>query len=187
MPAGTLYPPEVVGFCALPRRLYLDTSVLQTVHTFGDSIFDGLASDDTDVSPASPQLIEDIEALRRILTVNQRASFEFVVTAANLDEVAERRHPDFTQWVLDVESSWRLSQSGSRQLSPAGKYARIGSISRKDWRLINDALDYACEGFLTIDRPLLTQAVVVERLTGLRLLRPYEYWLLLRPWAALYL
>ena len=26
---------------ALPRRLYLDTSTLQTIHDFGGSIFDG--------------------------------------------------------------------------------------------------------------------------------------------------
>ena len=43
-----------------------------------------------------------------------------------------------------------------------------------------------CDGFLTMERRLPTQADFIERATGLGVMRPTTYWSLLSPWAALY-
>lgn len=69
---------------------------------------------------------------------------------------------------------------------PTG-HERPASVSKKDWRLLRDALALDCDGFLTMERRLPTQAPVIARTTGLRVLRPTTYWSLLAPWARLYL
>jgi hypothetical protein len=51
---------------------------------------------------------------------------------------------------------------------------------------VQDALDVSCGAFLTMERRLPTQAPFIERATGLRVMRPTTYWLLLSPRAAFY-
>jgi hypothetical protein len=62
----------------------------------------------------------------------------------------------------------------------------FGMISRKDRILLQDALDHRCDAFMTMERRLPTAAPVVERETGLQVMRPTTYWDLLAPWAKLY-
>jgi hypothetical protein len=74
--------------------------------------------------------------------------------------------PSYTQWVRDVEDTWLIQSAG---LSPeATDQPRIGSVSTKDWVLIADALNTECDVFLTMDGPLVAQASVIERKTGLK-------------------
>jgi len=53
-----------------------------------------------------PHATEDferqIQALRMIFLVNERAMFEFVVTPATLQEVNGRNNPRYVRWVNDV-------------------------------------------------------------------------------------
>jgi hypothetical protein len=59
-------------------------------------------------------------------------------------------------------------------------------ISVKDRQLLQDALDWRCDAFLTMERRLPTAAAFIERETGLRVMRPTTYWGLLDRWADLY-
>jgi hypothetical protein len=60
-------------------------------------------------------------------------------------------------------------------------------ISKKDRIVLQDALDHGCDAFLTTEHKLPEAAAGhVELKTGLRIMRPTEYWGLLAPWAALY-
>jgi len=172
----------VAAFAALPRRLYLDTSVLHNIYEFAAVIWENEPFEPYGRAANMPGLAEDIEALAKILKVTTRYGFEFVVTPASLAEVADRRTPQYLQWVLDVEDSWLASGA----TKAAVERPRIGSISVKDWALISEALDHNCDAFLTMDRPLASQSPVVHRNTGLWLLRPRDYWVLLQPWAALF-
>jgi hypothetical protein len=174
----------VSTFKALPRRIYLDTSVLQRVFDYGGVIWDGEAFTPSPRAALVQGLADEVEALRLIFTVNFRAQSEFVVTAASLAEVENRGRSDYTQWVRDVEDTW-LIQSGGQATSGA-THQRVGSVSVKDWALIAEGLDCGCEAFMTMDRPLETQAPVIQRQTGLQVMSPSRYWALLRPWAALY-
>lgn len=169
---------------SLPRRLYLDTGTLQTIFDYGGTIWEGdpVVPCGRDVGVAG--LAEEVEALRRIMKVNERAGFEFVVTEASLNEVARRGSSGYTQWVYDVLDTW-LIQSDGEQPTPTD-HERPGSVSAKDWLLLQDALTFGCDGFLTMERRLFTQAAVVQRKTGIRVLRPTTFWGLLAPWARLY-
>ncbi len=58
-------------------------------------------------------------------------------------------------------------------------------ISLKDRQLLQEALDWRCEAFMTMERRLPT-AAFIKRETGLRVLRPTTYWNLLSRFARLY-
>jgi hypothetical protein len=77
---------------ALPRRTYLDTCTLQAMHDRGDVIWDGESFPPSGRAVKVKDYDKDLEALRMILLVNERAMFEFVVIETNLREVRRRNH-----------------------------------------------------------------------------------------------
>ena len=180
---------EVVSaWLSLPRRIYLDTCTLQAVHDYGDVIWEGEAFVPRGRAGRVEGYEQDLEALRMIFTVNERAMFEFVVTESTLLEVRCRNDRWYTQWVRDVQDTW-LIQCEGEPIRPWGHRIynpTFGMISKKDCIVLQDALDLGCDAFLTMEKKLPKSAGHVERLTGLRILRPTEYRKLLAPWARLY-
>jgi hypothetical protein len=178
----------VRAWILLPRRIYLDTSTLQTVYDYGEVIWEGEVFEPIGRAAEVVGLAEEVYALRMIFLVNQRAMFEFVVTEASVREVEGRGRPNYTQWVYDVLDTWVIQSAGEEPREPGTTFddRRFGNISRKDRRLLQDALDVGCDAFMTMERRLPTAADFVERTTGLRVMRPTTYWHLLDPWAALY-
>lgn len=173
---------------ALPRRLYLDTSTLQTIHDFGASIFDGEPFETVGRASRVQGLGDHVNCLRMILEVNKRAQFEFVVSDANMKEVAARLEGRFLQWAIDVRTTWN-AQSEGEAFGPSAELLsepRFGMISRKDRVLLQEAIDLRCDAFLTMERKLATAAEFVRREAAISILRPADFWDQLRPWAALY-
>jgi hypothetical protein len=175
------------AWLSLPRRVYLDTSTLQTLYDFSEVVFEAVPFRPRGRAAGIEGFADELEALRYVFFVNERAQFEFAVTCASLREVAARDWPAFTRWVLDVLDTW-LIQSEGETVVPWATFddRRFDNISVKDRRLLQDALDVGCDGFLTMERRLPTQADFIERSTGLRVMRPTTYWSMLSPWAALY-
>jgi hypothetical protein len=179
---------QAQAWLSLPRRIYLDTSVLQTVYDYSEVIWDGEPFQATGRAAKVQGLTEEIDALRMIFQVNQRAGFEFVVTEASLLEVIARDHPYYKYWVYEVFDLWS-SQSAGREVPPHGTTLddpRFGNISVKDRKLLQDALDWHCAAFMTMERRLPTAAAFIERETGLRVMRPTTHWGPLSRFARLY-
>jgi hypothetical protein len=178
----------VGAWTSLPRRIYLDTSTLQKLHDFGGEVFEGEPFVPVGRAAKVKGLAGELDALWMIFLVNQRAMFEFVVTEASLREVVARDKSRFTQWVFDVLDTWLIQSEGEEQPQPGTTFddSRFGMISAMDRRLLQDALDWRCDAFMTMERRLPTAAVFIERETGLRVMRPSTYWRLLAPWASLY-
>jgi hypothetical protein len=172
---------------SLPRRVYLDTSTLQTIYDYGEVIWEGERFIPSGHAGRVQGLADELEALRRIF-LNERAQFEFVVSNASLREVDARNRPAYAQWVRDVLDTWLIQSEGESPLVPTTTFdrPRFGNLSVKDRLLLQDALDYDCDAFLTMERRLPTASEFIERVTGLRVMRPNIYWRLLAPWAALY-
>jgi hypothetical protein len=178
----------VQSWISLPRRIYLDTSTLQTVFDYGEVIWENEPFVPTRRAAKVKGFREELHTLRMIFLVNERAMFEFVVTETGLLEVRGRNDPRYTQWVYDVRDTW-LVQSAGEEIPPWGRKfdnRRFGNISAKDRILLQDALDYRCDAFMTMERRLPALAGFIERTTALRVMRPTTYWSLLEPWAHLY-
>jgi hypothetical protein len=177
-------------FCAVPRRIYLDTSTLQAIHDNGEVLFDSVTFIPRVRSQREPDYADQINALRMILLVNQRADFLFVITEASLHEVVARNSYSFFRWALDVQEAYydRLVEPRpkSKQIADLDE-RRFGNISKKDKFLLRAALDSGCDAFLTMEKRLPRVGPFVHRTTGLRILRPTTYWQTLQPWASLLL
>jgi hypothetical protein len=88
-----------------------------------------------------------------------------------------------------VLDTWLVQSEGEEPPAPGTTFEdrRFGMISVKDRRLLQEALDWQCDAFMTMERRLATAAAFIERQTGLRVMRPTTYWSLLDRWANLYL
>jgi hypothetical protein len=178
----------VRAWLSLPRRTYLDTSTLQNLYDFGGEIFEGEPFEPGGRAARVQGLADEVDALRMIFMVNERAMFEFVVTEASLHEVVNRTRPGYTQWVYDVLGTWLIQSKGEERPTPGTTFEdrRFGMISVNDRRLLQEALDWRCDAFMTMERRLPTAAAFIERQTGLQVMRPTTYWALLSHFAQLY-
>jgi hypothetical protein len=185
----------VEAFAALPRRLFLDSSTLQNLLNYGEFIWENVEPPLNDRAHRAPGLLDELKALRAIFQVNERASFDMVLSDNSLQEVLDKGDSSYMRWALDVLSFWhdRIEEyRGQAFAGHGGELAsrldspRFGYLSGKDRILLRDALLLECDAFLTMDNKLAKNAEHVRRIVGLQLLRPSAFWALLQPWAALY-
>lgn len=183
------------AFDALPRRIFLDSSTLQTLHTYGGFIFENEEPPQGDRTYHIPEHFAEIDALRFIFFVNERAGFEFALSGNSLREVAGSRDPRYLQWAYDVLDHWEACLEGYDESAFTGEgHVRaalldsntFGYLSTKDRLLLHDAIVLECDTFLTMERRLPKNAVHIQQKLAIRVLRPSQYWGLLQPWATLY-
>jgi hypothetical protein len=187
---------SVRDFDELPRRLFLDSSTLQALNDYGSFVFENEQPPPDNRIYQIPGGFAELDALRAIFRVNERATFEFALSEHSLEEVAAKGDRGYLQWAYDVLDHWQTCLEGyvgpavggtgmavaSRLIEP-----RFGYLSDKDRLLLQDALMMECDAFLSLDRKLARNRKRLRQHLGLRVLLPTDYWSLLRPWAALYL
>ena len=182
-------------FAALPRRLYLDSSTLQTIERYGEFVWENVEVGAGDRAYGIPGFLDDLDALRFIFQVNERAMFDIVVSHSAIAEVADKRDGPYLRWVSDVASHWRerIDEYRGGAFSGRGTVAsrtldepRFGYLSAKDRNLIRAAIAAECAAFITMEKRLPKNATHFAAATGMKLLRPPEYARLLMPWAALF-
>lgn len=90
----------ISNFKNLPRRIFLDSNLLQNLQVYGECVFDNfeVIRDDKNA--------DNIEALRNIFFVNQRANFEFALSVNSIKEVLEKDDKSYLQWASDVLDHW---------------------------------------------------------------------------------
>jgi hypothetical protein len=183
------------AFEELPRRIFLDSSTLQALQDYGEFIYENveLPSDDP-VHAISDGFIE-LDALRAIFFVNQRALFEFALSCNSLKEVAAKNDHAYIQWAYDVLGHWEICLAAYRE-SPFSGDGQVmsahlgdrsfGYLGKKDRLLLQDAVALECNAFLTMDRRLAKNSNRLRQNARIRVLLPSQYWGLLEPWARLY-
>jgi hypothetical protein len=182
-----------VTFESLPQRIFLDSSVLQMLHEYGGQIWENEPIPDNDIIYSITDGQETIDALRQIFIVNQRALWQFALSANSLREVAARRDSRHLQWAYDVLDHWQicLEESGtpsSRGVDIAAKLktASFGYLGEGDRKLLFDAVVLECDAFLTCDRKLAKNRSHLNATLAILVLTPIQYWEILKPWAGLY-
>jgi hypothetical protein len=190
-------PDPLREFFDLPKRLFLDSSALQAILRHGEFIWENVTPEPSEhLYRSFVRFFDELDALRHILQLNQRASFDIVVSEASLCEVAAKGEPSYTRYAEAVRAHWlgRINEQQSRAFKGDGEERAaqldrraVGYLSIKDKALLLDALALECQAFLTLDAKLAKNARHIEAVGGIRVLRPSDYWTLLRPWAALWL
>jgi hypothetical protein len=181
------------AFEKLPRRIFLDSCTAQTLRDYGGFIYEGEPISAADRIHRVPDGLANLEALRDIFLLNERAQFEWIVSSGSLDEAADKRDSGHLRWLWDIadHSEVCLEAEGptteSQALAERLAESRFGYLSEKDRRLLAEAVALRCEAFLTVERRLPRNASHLAREIGIEVLTPIRHWEMLRPWAALWL
>jgi hypothetical protein len=179
-------------FETLPRRIFLDSCTAQTLRDYGSYIYDAEPIEASDRIHRVSDGIANLEALRDIFAVNERAMFEWIVSRGSMEEAHAKRDPGHLQWLWDIadHSEVCLASEGptaeSEALSDRLDEPKFGYLSKADRRLLQEAIALRCDAFLTVERRLPRNAPHLERELGIRILTPILHWDVLRPWAALW-
>jgi hypothetical protein len=136
--------------------------------------------------------IANVEALRDIFLINERAQFEWIVSHNSLQEAHDKRDSGHMRWLWDIADHSEVCLEGegpieeSEALAARLDEAKFGYLSEKDRLLLRDAITLRCEAFPTVERRLPKVAAHIARVLGIRILTPITHWEMLRPWAGLW-
>jgi hypothetical protein len=167
---------------SLPRRIFLDSCTAQTLRDYGGFIYDGEQIAEADRIHRIPDGPANLDALRNVFMVSERASFEWIVSKRSLDEARDKRDRGHMQWLWDIadHSTFCLNGEGptpqSEKLADRLTEPKFGYLGAKDRLLLQDAVFLRCEAFLTMERRLPRNAAHIGRELGcaLALARAYR-------------
>jgi hypothetical protein len=101
------------SFESLPRRIFLDSCTAQTLRDYGGYINADEPIDASDRIHRVTDGIANIEALRNIFLINERALFEWIVSSGSLHEAGEKNDPGHMQWLGDIADHSDVCLEGS--------------------------------------------------------------------------
>lgn len=183
---------ETVGrWHALPRRIFLDTSLLQTLHEYGGYLYEDEPLEGTERILRRDDAEDELTALAQIFSVADRGEFGFALSAHSLAEVGARLDRRFLQFAYDVLDHWEAVEFEAPSRPNPALLALIdgpsfGYLSIKDKQLVRDAVERSCDGFLTMEKRLPRNADDIYRRLRLQVMKPSQFWALLSPFAALF-
>ena len=90
----------------IPRRIFLDSSTLQTLQTYGGFLYENEPVPADDRIHQDPRGAAKLEALRFIMQVAERAPFEFALSKNSFVEVQQRGDWAYLRWAYDVLDHW---------------------------------------------------------------------------------
>ncbi len=179
-------------FESLPRRIFLDSCTAQTLRNYGGYIYEAEPIPDSDRIHRVTDGIANIEALRNIFLVDERAMFEWIVSSGSMREAHDKGDPGHMQWLWDIADHSDVCLEGGGPTAESATLAlrlgetKFGYLSEKDRLLLRDAIILCCEAFMTVEHRLPRNAAHIERELSIRILTPITHWEILRPWAALW-
>jgi hypothetical protein len=180
------------AFETLPRRIFLDSCTAQTLRDYGSYIYEAEPIEASDRIHGVSDGLANIEALRDIFAVSERALFEWIVSRASMEEAYAKRDPGHMRWLCDIANHSEVCVGASGPMAESEALGarldepKFGYLSQSDRRLLREAIVLRCEAFLTVERRLPRNAAPLERELGIRILTPITHWEMLRPWPALW-
>jgi hypothetical protein len=177
-------------FRSIPRRVFLDTNVINVLVKHSARIFDG-----EPIPPdADTTLAVDIEALMHVFHVGQRANWDLLGSQKTIDELLRTKdgalRSDLVEYALglvnqDIDSDERrYAIDFGHKLVDTPFVAALPDAA--DRELIGHAIGFCCDAFCTCDRATIVRKRGDLRLIPLRILTPAEWWAHIKPWAGLW-
>ncbi len=175
----------------VPRRIFLDSSALQALQTYGGFLHESEPLQTGDAAHRDPRGVAKLEALRNIRLVAERAPFEFALSESSFREIEKKADARYLQWAYDVLDHWMacLAESpyvGDPAVAASAESPAHGYLGAGDRALLKDAILLGCDTFLTMENKLPKNAQHIEKTLSIRVVSPIEMWELIRPWAALF-
>lgn len=177
---------------AMPQRIFLDSSVLQTLLRYGGYLYDGESIPEEDPIHRDKQGPEKLEALRWIMAISERAPFEFALSENSFVEVRGSGSAKYLRWTYDVLDHWLIcvEESGipetNQNMLAKLDTSAIGYLGVGDRALLKDALTFGCDTFLTMENKLPKNKKHLLEQLGIHVESPCEVWARIEPWAALF-
>lgn len=177
-------------FESIPRRVFLDTNVVNLLVKHRVHIFDR----EPIFATIDPTSAVDIEALMHIFAVGSRADWDIVGSPKTLDEIYKTKNADLRGDLLDYggeivdlrpdSEDRRYALDFGRRLIDTTLLDTLPDVS--DRELIGHAVALRCDAFCTCDRAtILNKRSRLPRLP-LQIMEPSEWWAHIRPWAGLW-
>lgn len=176
-------------FEAIPRRVFLDTNVLNLLVKHSEQVFEQ--------APISSTLdktrAHDIEALMHVFQVGARASWDILASEKSLYEIRNTPDEDVKAELLEYavqlvalpgQDSAYAANLG-RKLIDAPFAAALPDLA--DRELIGNAIGFDCDVFCTCDRRTIVRKRERLPLLPIWILTPLEWWAHIKPWAGLWL
>lgn len=182
---------------------FLDTNVVQSLHTFGEFIFDGYLSPESGerlsnlcaCSKRRPCMVEDIHALRDLAMLAQRSGWPLAVSSTSAVELGavqnQDKRNDLLSWWGELEDYFWENYEGSLSDESGSAYSEITHFTHlqrhwlyeylhtlpdsNDRLLIVDALELGCNVFLTMDYKTIWAHRDAIRRIGIHVMRPSEF------------
>lgn len=185
---------QLFPFKAIPRRVFLDTNIINVLVKWGEQVFEyAELPEDIDAT-----LRKDIEALMLVFHVGSRAHWDVVVSGKTLSELSDTRDGALRQAL--IEYGKMLVDYQSHQGHGANEQAFAADFGRRlkdssfvsalpdhaDRELVGHAIAFGCDAFCTCDRRSIHRKRDGLRHLPLRILAPEEWWANIKPWAALW-
>lgn len=174
----------------IPKRVFLDTNVINVLVKYSEEIFDQVGIlDGTNATRA-----DDVEALRKIFFVGARANWDILASEKTVEEIALTQDATLRERLLRFASEIlnrdiddddrRFSNNFARRIVDSHFVAALPD--RNDRLLVGNAIGLGCDAFCTCDRTTIVKKRERLKSLNLRIITPAEWWASIRPWAALW-
>lgn len=172
----------------VPRKVFLDTSVVNLLVKWGEQVFEQVALPEG----LDRTRVLDIEALMHVFHVGTRAGWDLLASRKTLDEIRQTPDPLIRDELLDYamllvrpgieDAAW--AESLGRQLVDTHFLSALPDPA--DRELIGNAIGFGCDAFCTCDRRTIVRKRERLRQIPLRIMTPVEWWAHVKPWGRLW-
>jgi hypothetical protein len=181
----------------IPGRVFLDTCVVNFMLDFGQQIHDGAAIPDIPRRDSA-----DLEALRNLFLIGQRAMWQLAISPHTYFEIActrdDGRLSDLHVWFQELWQYWRTTIESNDDLPSfiEAEDVRVRTLVSGyltclpdvgDRILLCDALVYRCDLFCTRDWSTILKHRLELAGLPIRIVTPSEWWALIQPHAHLWM
>jgi hypothetical protein len=187
----------VADFDHIPRRVFLDTCVVNLALDFGEQIHER-----ADIPlRLVPREKADVEALCGVFDTGRRAFWQVAISPHTYCEVTATADPTrrhyLESWFFEIWAYWQefLHSADNLPTFAEAEEIRLRLLSSSAIRLLPDVSDrvllcdaiaYACDAFCTRDWSTILKHRDQLKEVPIQIVTPAEWWAIVRPWAAIW-